>query len=362
MMKKFPWRFIVYFVAGGYLFVDMAVWRGPLHQRLTRPWDDAGGGSGAGEQAAVVYGRPVTRLELAEALRAYLWQRGESWDALSDEARARTRWLVLEQLVNDRIVRAFRIMNRLDEPVPDEPARREVEMLRRQFVKEGEWEQRLTMQARTTGEFQIEAWESLSDTAWVEEKIRHRLAEITEELARGWHKEHREEMKVSERFRAAHLFLSAHDPDKPDRAADVAAVQARLTDDDGEAAFAKLAKEFSEDERSKIRGGDLGWFTAERMPEDFMDAVRAIPVGRMQGPVRTKLGWHWIRVTAREPERTPEFEEVREEIMAHLTDERRALAVKALIAELRKRSLAPTRFLYYFPEVIESAEPAGREG
>ncbi len=354
-LERFPWRFAVYLVAALYLFADMALWQGPLYRRLTRPWDKAGQ-DGAGEQAAVVYGRPVTRLELAEALRAYLWLRGEPWEELGAEARTRARRLVLEQLVNDRIVRAFRIMNRLDEPVPEALVEREVELLRRQFAKEGEWERRLASQARGEDEWRAETREALEDAAWIEEKIRHRLAEITEELARDWFERRGEELMVPERFRAAHLFLSAHDPQKPDRTAAVAAVTARLAA--GEA-FEKLVAELSEDERNKRRGGDLGWFSDARMPEDFMAAVRAAPLDKTHGPVKTKLGWHWLRVSAREPERLPEFEEVKDEIRALLEDERRALAVKALLAELRQRSVQPTRFLHYYPEVIDSTEPAG---
>ncbi len=353
-MQRFPWRFAVYLLAALYLVADMAIWQGPLYQRLTRPWDDAGE-DGQGTQAAVVYGRPVTQLELAEALRDYLWQRGVDWQAMSEEARKRTRQLVLEQLVNDRLVRAFRIMNRLDTPVPEAPVKREMEMLRRQFAKEGEWEQRLALQARGEKEWRAEAREALEDAAWIEEKIRHRLAEITEDQARGWFEQHGEQMQVPERFLAAHVFLSAHDPKKPNRSAEVAAVSARLAR--GEA-FEKVAAEVSEDERSKRRGGDLGWFSDERMPEDFMAAVRAAPLGQTHGPVRTKLGWHWLRVAAREPARIPDFDEVRTEILALLENERRSLAVKALLRELRSRSQRPTLFLHYHPEVIDATEPA----
>lgn len=353
-MERFPWRFAVYLAAGLYLFADMAVWRGPLYRRLTRPWAASGEG-GAGEQAAVVYGRPVTRLELAEALRAYLWQRGETWQALGAEARERVRQLVLEQLVNDRLVRAFRVMNRLDQPVPEAPVEREVELLRRQFPREGEWAQRLALQARSEEAWRAETREALEDAAWIEEKIRHRLVEITEDLTREWYDQRGAELEVPERFQAAHLFLSAHDPQKPERSAEVAAVTARLAA--GET-FEKLVAELSEDARTKLRRGELGWFSAERMPADFMAAVRAAPLGDVQGPVKTSLGWHWLRVTAREPARQPAYEEVREEIRARLEDERRALAVKALMAELRLRSVQPTRFLHYHPEVIQSVEPA----
>ncbi len=353
-MRRFPWRFAVYFAAALYLFADLALWRGPLHRRLTRPWDEMGA-DGAGTQAAMVYGRPVTRLELSEAMRSHLWLRGEEWTALSAGARQLTRQLVLEQLVNDRMVRAFRVMNRLDQPVPADAVEKEVELQRRQFANADDWSRRLELQARTEKEFVEETREALEDAAWIEEKIQHRLLEVNEVLARDWYDRHKDELTVPERFRASHLFLSAHDPAKPDRSAEVTAITTRLAS--GET-FESLVKELSEDARSNRRGGDLGWFSSERMPEDFMSAIRAAPLGEIKGPVRTRLGWHWIRTGEHQAERLPSYEEAQSEILAHLQHERRSLATKALLAELRQRSIQPTRFLHYFSEVIDATEPA----
>jgi acyl-CoA synthetase (AMP-forming)/AMP-acid ligase II len=126
-----------------------------------------------------------------------------------------------------------------------------------------------------------------------------------------------------------------------------------------EAAFVQAVAELSEDERTKRRGGDLGWFSAERMPVDFVEAVRGMSVGVPAPVVKTRLGWHWVRVKARQPARVPAFEEVKEEIRAALEGERRELAVKALMGELRLRSVKPTRFLHVFDAVVEGVEAAG---
>ena len=359
-MQRFPWRFAVYLAAALYLFADMVVWHGPLHQRLTRPWSDKMAAGGPAEAVAMVYGRPITRLELAEALRAYLWRRGEDWLQLGAQARELARTVVLEQLINDRIVRAFRVMNRLDNPVPEALAAREVALHEKQFDEPGERERRLQAQALTAEEFEQEAREALADEAWIEEKIQHRLEEITDALAREWFDLHREEMTVPERFRAAHVFLSAHDPEKPERAAEVALLEAKLAGADA-AEFARLAAEHSEDERTRHRGGDLGWFSAERMPEDFVDAVRAAAPGVTGSVVKTKLGWHWLRVAERQPARLPAYAEVEGEIKAHLETERRALAVKALLGELRVRSIKPARFLHVFADAARTVEPAELE-
>ena len=61
--------------------------------------------------------------------------------------------------------------------------------------------------------------------------------------------------------------------------------------------FEALAKEFSTDPGSKRRGGDLGWFTQERMVKPFAEAAFAAEKGKIVGPVETKFGFHVIEVT-----------------------------------------------------------------
>ncbi|PEN14972.1 peptidylprolyl isomerase [Longibacter salinarum] len=61
------------------------------------------------------------------------------------------------------------------------------------------------------------------------------------------------------------------------------------------ASFADLAKRHSAD-GSASRGGDLGWFTRDRMVEPFANAAFGAEAGEVVGPVRTRFGFHLIKV------------------------------------------------------------------
>lgn len=355
-LKGFPLRYAVYFIAAVYLFADLYACRGPLHRRLTRDREDVPGGGREGLYAAEVYGKPVTLLELEEAMRDHLWHRGEIWDALSPNARKTTRWLVLENLVNDRMLHAFRIMNGIDRLPPPVTVEEELATLARQFEQPGTFEQRLALQLQTPDTMREKIHDAILDEQWIEERIQHRLAEVTETKVRRWFDENPAALRVPEALRVAHIYLTTHDSQKPDRAAEVAEIEAALRA--GDRTFEQLAAEKSEDLRTKQRGGDLGWVARARMPEDFMSAAEGLQVGQVSGAVQTRLGWHFLKLLDRRPPRAPEFAEVKDEILAMLVNERREQAVKSLVAELRVRSNRPPYFLRYHREVIDSAVPA----
>ncbi|MDZ4403581.1 peptidylprolyl isomerase [Prosthecobacter sp.] len=354
-LQGFPWRFAVYFIAACYLLADLYACKGPLHARLMQGRGSSPEGAGGG-YAAEVYGRPLTRLELEEAMREHLWKRSESWAALNAEARKQTRWLVLETLVNDRIVRAFRIMNGLDTVPSAAEARRESEMMQRQFANAAEYPGRLAAQQQTQKSLDTAIRDAQLDEAWITEKIAHRLAEVTEADTRTWYDEFKETLRIPQAHHAAHLFLTRHDKTKPDREVEIREIHRQLITK--EKTFAELTALHSDDDGTKKIGGDLGWCTRERLPEDFMAAVERLKIGQFSDPVPTKLGWHLIIVMERREARLPSLEEARDEILALLTSQRREEAVKSLVGELRQRSQQPTKFVFYHPQVIDHVEPA----
>lgn len=60
--------------------------------------------------------------------------------------------------------------------------------------------------------------------------------------------------------------------------------------------FGKLAVEFSQDPSAKENKGDLGYFSAFRMVYPFETAAYKTPKGSISNPVRTRFGYHLIKV------------------------------------------------------------------
>ncbi|MFH1935051.1 MAG: SurA N-terminal domain-containing protein, partial [Pseudomonadota bacterium] len=77
--------------------------------------------------------------------------------------------------------------------------------------------------------------------------------------------------------------------------------------------FATLAKKYSEGP-TKSEGGDLGYFTAGRMVKPFEDTAFKMKKGEISDLVRTRFGYHIIKVEDVKEARTKALDEVRDQI------------------------------------------------
>ena len=68
---------------------------------------------------------------------------------------------------------------------------------------------------------------------------------------------------------------------------------------DGTADFETLAKEYSEDPGSALKGGMLGWSDPTVYVPEFKDALARLQKGEYSDPVRTVHGWHLIELIDR---------------------------------------------------------------
>ncbi|MFN3875616.1 MAG: peptidylprolyl isomerase, partial [Flavobacteriales bacterium] len=82
----------------------------------------------------------------------------------------------------------------------------------------------------------------------------------------------------------------------------IAALRERVLKGEDFAAVAK-APGGSDDPSAQKNGGDLGWFSALQMVYPFENAAYGTPVGEVSGPVRTRFGYHIVKVTGKRPAR-----------------------------------------------------------
>jgi peptidyl-prolyl cis-trans isomerase C len=81
--------------------------------------------------------------------------------------------------------------------------------------------------------------------------------------------------------------------------------------------FVELAKQHSTGP-SAPQGGDLGYFGPGQMVPEFQKAAFALKTGEVSLPVKTKFGWHIIKVEDRRESGMPSFSQLKQRIVQHL--------------------------------------------
>ena len=111
--------------------------------------------------------------------------------------------------------------------------------------------------------------------------------------------------------------------------------------------FAKVATELSKDPGGE--GGDLGWFTKDRMVPEFAEAAFKLEPGQVSDPVKSQFGWHIIKVEGKRMKTFPPFEQVKDQAARYVAQK----AQTALIASLRDKAK-----IERFDEAAKPADPA----
>ena len=116
--------------------------------------------------------------------------------------------------------------------------------------------------------------------------------------------------------------------------------------------FAALATQFSEDEASKAKGGDLDFFGKGQMVPEFEQAAFKLEPGQISDLVKTSYGYHIIKMVEKKPASTRSLEEVRAQIEDQLKWERAQ-------AEAQRRADSLSGKLQKPADLDTVARPAG---
>lgn len=115
--------------------------------------------------------------------------------------------------------------------------------------------------------------------------------------------------------KASHILLAVQAGDSESDAAAKAEAESLLERIEGGEEFAALAAEFSDDPGTKNSGGELDWSSRAAFVGPFSDALFAMTVDEVRGPVRTTFGYHIIRLDGVRASEPKSFESVRDELL-----------------------------------------------
>ena len=140
---------------------------------------------------------------------------------------------------------------------------------------------------------------------------------VNEDVLHGYYAANTATYMVTEQRNVNHILIQVAERADIDTvlAAQIKVEEARKRALAGEA-FEDLARELSDDVGSKTEGGETGFFTQGAMTPEFEKAAFALEVGELSEPVRTRFGYHLIKVKEVKPGGLKTFEEARPEVEA----------------------------------------------
>ncbi len=215
-----------------------------------------------------------------------------------------------------------------EQPVDENLLQEQLEILHSQFP-EGEWDNALAAAGISSVDFLSRLREHERVLAWVEQKIRAEFKVEPGEVA-AFYEANRSLFVSPVRRRARHIFFAAPNGSsrKINQEKQEAAEMALNRLGQG-GAFETMATE-SEDEATKSRGGDLNFFSENRMWPEVWNALATQKVGGPPILVKSHLGFHVIQVTDERLSVEIPFTEAAPEILGALENGKRMAAVERL--------------------------------
>lgn len=167
--------------------------------------------------------------------------------------------------------------------------------------------------------------EQLLLEALLKKKI-NTAAQITDEELKRYYEKNKENFKKDKEINTRHILLKTEE--------DARQMLSRLQNGED---FVELAKQYSADPSAATTGGEIGFHPkGSLLPEYEKAAFSLNKVGDISGIVKTRLGYHIIKLEGVRPPSYASFDEVKEFIRQKMLQERQAELIENYINELKK--------------------------
>lgn len=169
------------------------------------------------------------------------------------------------------------------------------------------------------------------------------------------YEKNKENYKMDEEVKASHILIKTEANMSAAQKQEARAKASEILKQamEGKVEFSELAKEHSASPEGAQNGGDLGWFSRERMVKPFSDAAFAGEEGKvMPNLVETQFGYHIIKVTGKRPAGFKPLEDVRKQLEEQLLGDLRNKKYESWKEEMKKK---------YKTEEVKDNKPAETE-
>ncbi len=284
-----------------------------------------------GNFAATVNGEGIERARLQGAVDSMLQRTGGA-AALRDPGHYKNvETQVLDVLIGQELL--WQKAQEDDVVVSDTDVDAALAQIKQRFKSEEQFTSEISRGGFTADTYREDVRRRLSVQRYMVEKIAPGVM-IGDQEVDEFYASNPERMKQPEEVRARHILIKVN-PEVvgADQAAREKVEKLRAEIEAG-ADFAELAKQHSEGP-SAPNGGDLGFFTRGQMVPPFEQTAFALASGEVSDAVKTRFGYHIIRVEERRGGGTIPKEQVAERIREYLKQRKVQENTQGLVQDLR---------------------------
>jgi len=283
------------------------------------------------DPVATVDGEKISRADLQEAFEAAVGRMGADPATLEPEMKLQGYHAVLQDLLLDRILRKKSAQIAVEEKEIDA----KLDEIRKQLGSEERFAEELKNAGRTLDQVKGDIRTAMRQERWVKDQLAGKDTLKDEEI-KAFFEKNAQAFQVPEMVRASHILIrtapDANDVQLAEKEKQIQTIAERIKKGED---FAKVAKETSEDPGSKESGGDLDFFSRDRMVPEFAKAAFELKTGQVSAPVKTQFGYHLIKVTDHKDARSVPFEEAKGRISEHLKQQKQRDAMSDLFKSLQ---------------------------
>ncbi len=285
------------------------------------------------DPVAIVEGEKISRADLQETFNNALASSGISPDDLTPEQKMDGYREILDELIVDKLI--SRKASSVE--IKDADLEAEITRVKSQFPNEDVFKAEMAKAGETESSFRDTVKRMLQQQKWMEEQVGDKAA-VADADVKKFYDENKKEFEHPELVRASHILIlvpeDATDEVVAEKKKAAEAALARVTTKKED--FTAVAKEVSEEPGAAQSGGDLNFFPKDRMVPEFANAAFGMKKDEIsKEPVRTKFGWHIIKVTDRKDAGTMPFDEVKGQVSSYLQGSKRRDAVRGVIDSVR---------------------------
>src|SRR3954452_10008277 len=173
-----------------------------------------------------------------------------------------------------------------------------------------------------------------------QEAMRAKASVTGQQIARSYN-ENIQQYSTPEQVRASHILLKTEGKDEAAVKKQAEEILAKARDG---ADFAQLAKQYSEDDVSKVKGGDLDYFGKGQMVPEFDKAAFSMTPGQISDLVKTQYGFHIIKLIDKKAATTKPLAEVRAQIEDQLKWDRAQTQAQRTADDVASKLKKPADF------------------